>query len=402
MLGLPSLHKKEKIIAVADIGSDSVGVCIAKTNPRGTVAVLSSERLILRFEERTREQTINGILSLLKEACDKTLSEYSRNSGRTGAKPVSAAYAIIHGPWADSKTVRAASSFDREERITDAMISGLAKQALEMEKDKATPPSLPAEASAQAGVRNRLFEASVVRIELNGYPTKKPDGKRARIVSVAALLSECEPAIRAGTEETLQRTFLVRPNLRSGARALITVLNENPLHTHNHIVVDVAGESTDCIVIRKDVAAEHIAVPEGVRTILKRLTGSGMAEETLSLLRMVARDTCDSAECDKLNESLAKAESELVKIFGEAFGNLSAARKLPNELILIVESELSPWLSRFFARIDLGQFTVTGQPFSPLPLSAADLEGLAAAHAGALVYPDLAIAAAFVNSESQD
>lgn len=387
MFGINFPHHGEKIIAIADVGSDSVGVCIAKINPRGPALIFSSQRLVLQFEERTTEQTISGILSLLKEACEKTLAEYINLQIGNKAKSVSSAYAVIHSPWTNSRTSRAATAFEKEENITDAIIGELAQQAL---------------AGAGDIDRSKLFEAGVVRIDLNGYPTKKPAGKYAHMAGVAALLSECEPAIRAGVTETMQRTFSAsRPILHSGTRALLSIFHEWPDRSHNHLVIDIAGDSTNCVVIRKDVAAEHLTVPEGVRTIMKRIVGAGLTEGTLSLLRMVTRDTCNTPACEQLNASLAKVEPELVRIFGEAFGKLGAVRRLPNELLLVVEPELGSWLSRFFARIDFGQFTITTQPFSPSVLAPEDLQGFAVAVGRVAVTVPLAVAAEFVNSEEQ-
>ncbi|HEY4514359.1 MAG TPA: hypothetical protein VJH69_03505 [Candidatus Paceibacterota bacterium] len=397
----------QKVVAVADVGSDSVGVCIAKLNEAGPAWILASERAVLQFEDRTKEQMISGVLSLLSETAEKALAQYST---KANPAPVSEAYAIIKEPWASSTTSRVATSFDKEELITDGMIAELARKAPDVEK---------------ISDRKNIFEAGVVRIELNGYPAKKPIGKHAHMIEIAALVSECEPTIRNGVTEALQKTFPgAEIALHSGIRALLSVFHDwasspkpessrqvghtgagmafaSDARTRHHFVVDVAGDSTNCVVIRKDIAAEHLATPEGVRTILKRVVGSGMTEEKISLMRMLMRDACSGPACDELRTSLSKAEPELARIFGETFSKLSAMRRLPNDLVLIVEPDLAPWLLKFFSRIDFCQFTSTTQPFAPTAVGQNDINRLAVPVPGVSIGAGLAVAVGFVNSKAE-
>ena len=398
----------QKVVTVADVGSDSVAVCIAKLNENGPAWILASERAVLKFEDRTREQTISGVLSLLGEVCEKVIASYAQSKS---GEPVSLAYAIIKEPWVSSRTSRVGTVFEREERINDEIIGELARKAPDVEK---------------IADRANIFEAGVVRIELNGYPTRKPVGKFAHNIEVAALVSECEPTIRKGVTDILQKTFPgSKPILHSGIRAILSVFHDwsaptalrvfpqhsedasktmafaSETHTRHHFVIDIAGDSTNCVVIRKDIAAEHLALPEGVRTILKRVAGHGLTEEKLSLMRMVMRDTCSGAACDELKASLGNAEPELVRIFGETFSKLSSGRRLPNDLVLIVEPDLAPWMIKFFSRIDFCQFTSTTQPFTPTAVGQNDISHLAVPSPGVSIGAGLAVAVGFVNSKAE-
>jgi hypothetical protein len=116
------------------------------------------------------------------------------------------------------------------------------------------------------------------------------------------------------------------------------------------------------VIIRKDGITQYAVAPEGLSTLLKRVTQGGLPEETLSLLRMLSTDACSTTACKSVKDSLAKAEPELVRSFGEVFASLSATRKLPNACMLAAPAELTPWLQSFFERIDFSQFTATTQP----------------------------------------
>jgi len=387
MLTLPFAHKHEKVIAIADVASDSAGACIALVRDDEPASIICAERSELTFDEKSPHQTGTNIISALEDASGKVMRVYSKLQDKGAGRPISSVHAIIHAPLITSQTSRAVISFEREEPITHEIIGSLAKSALE---------------SAKQLDRSRLFEGGMASIELNGYRTGKPIGKRAHTVSVAALTSECDPDMRAKITESLRKGFGAQnPILHSDTRALLLGMHMNPVHTNRHLVVDVSGDSTNCLVIHKDAAAEHLTVPEGVRTILKRIVGNGMPEETLSLMRMVSRDACSTPACDQLNTSLTRVETELAKTFGEAFGKLISERRLPNDLVLIVAPDFAPWMSNFFSRIDFGQFTVTTRQFSIHTLTVEDVRASVASNSSSKVDAWFALATALGSTQEQ-
>ncbi len=387
MLPLPFAHKREKVIAIADISSDSAGACIALVRDGAPAAILCAERSSLTYDDKTPEQTITGILSLLEDAAAKVLRVYSKLQNKRPIIPVSSVHAIIHTPLVTSQTARAETSFETEELITQDTIGSLARTALASQKELD---------------KSRLFEAGVSSVDLNGYRTGRPVGKRAHAVSVATLISQCEPELRAQIIDTLRKGFGAQhPELHSDTRALLLGTHANSIRANIHLIVDMSGDSTNCVVIHKDAAAEHLVMPEGVRTILKRIVGNGIAEEKLSLMRMVSRDACSTSACEELNASLARVEPELVKIFGEAFSKLISERRLPNDLVLIVAPDFAPWLGNFFSRIDFGQFTVTARQFAVHTLTTEDMRASVAGNLGPKVDAWLSLGTALASAEEQ-
>lgn len=383
MSSLSFAHGSGKVIAVADVGSDSVGAAVVHVLPGEPAAILVTEKLTLPFEDRAPEQTISGVLSLLDDACKKVTAKYAAVYAKKRARPVVGAYAVIHPKWTSTKTLQNSKVFPLEERITEGIIEGLARSTIGGE---------------QQLDRSKLIEASVVSVELNEYKVRNIEGKHAHSILVSTLLSECEPAIRTGVTETLRRSFpSSAPILRSATHALFSVLHEVAPQARNQTIVAIESDSTNCIVIRKDSVMEHIAVAEGTSTILKKIASDALAEETLSLMRMMSRDACETDACQKLSASLASIEPELARVFGEAFTRLTTIQRLPNALTIVAKPEFAPWLRAFFSRVDFGHFTVTTQPFAPTVLSA---EGLACfSEAPADTDISVLLAASFVNME---
>ncbi|MDO8561560.1 MAG: hypothetical protein Q7S05_01905 [bacterium] len=385
MFGVSSSHKKKQVAVVVDIGSGHVGYALVEVRGKEIPIMLAYARSVLPFEERTPAQTKSAILSLVGEMCKKAAETYSGLRAQKSLPPISASYAIFQGPWARSEISRAETAFEIDRRINGEMIEGLGRHALE---------------SANKLDTKNLFEAAVIRVDLNGYPTLKPLGKQAHAIAVSTLISECEPDISTKVEEILKGSFpSAKPNLRSRVCMLLSALSEVKGQPRDSVIIDMENEATNCIVVRHGLATEHFLVPEGTRTILKRIS-KVMPEETLSLMRMVSRGTCSTPECEKLNASLALAEPDIVRVFGDALVTLIERRRLPNYLVLIAEPALSEWLSVLFSKIDFSQFTITTRQFTPVALTP---EGLreSVLSTGTGIDAGLLLAASFVNREEQ-
>ena len=385
MFGFGNAHHG-KTVAVADIGGGSAGVAIVSIPKSGPSRVESLARSILPIESRSPEARAALVMGLLKEASEKAVASYAKNANATSSPQFEGAYAIIRAPWIRTKTARAESVLKEETLVSSAMISKLATEALQSDTDLD---------------HARILEASIVRVKLNGYPTARPERKYAHQIDASMLLSECHPWIRFSVEETLRKTFSCRaPALRSGTRAIMTVLRESGILTKDSLVVNMTSGATNLITVRKGVVSEVEHVLEGSWTIVQRIAGSKMPEEVFSLIRLWAEDRCEREACASIQKSMAEVEPELVKIFGEAFSKMATIRRLPNTLILLVPEDLEEWLAKFFSRIDFSQFTLTTQPFTTNVSTMKTLSNMLSYREGVVPDPGLAVASALVNIEA--
>ncbi len=354
MFGMHLKRPREKIVAVADIGSGSAALAIIAIPPEGPARLLSARRSILPLEERAPAAIVAAIGRHLLETGQQVLSDHQKKGGRAPAS----VYAVVRAPWTQSKTIGARIAFSKPTKVTGPMISKLAEQAVAAEKV----------------LKTGVLEAGVIRVEMNGYPTSKPVGKPCSELSVAALLSVCEPSLRETVNGALQQLFSGRRIImRSGVHAILSVMRNMPDVPEDYLVVDMASEGTNFMVVRDSVTTDHGTSTEGKTTILKRISPDGVPEHTVTLLRLIARGECHDAACDTLNTAMAKAEPDIVRVFGEVIAKLVAPRRLPNHLILATHDDLAPWLSTLFSRIDFAQFTATTQPFIVHALKPVDL-----------------------------
>jgi len=383
MFDLHLARKRGKIIAVADIGSGSAAFAVVAIKAGKPAQLLTAERSVLPLEERAKEATVAALGDQLVQAGQKVLRSYAQ-SGKKVA-PIDKVYCIIRAPWSRSRSVQAMGSFPEPRVITGQMISTLAKHALddEQELDK-----------------QQILEAAVVRVELNGYETREPEKKVAQRVSVSALVSDCDAGIRAAAAQALSTLVPHLPVVyRSSTRALLSALHGLPNHEEDHLIIEIGSGGSNLTTVRDGEIGEQRTVPEGVASILKRLAPTGMPEETRALVRMVDNDQCSTTACEEIQAAMAKIEPELVRSFAEGMAACAVQRKLPTNLMLVVQADFIPWLSKFFTRIDFTQFTATTQPFSVKVLTVAELSGAVVPAEHMILDAGLALSVALVNRE---
>lgn len=351
---------REKPVLILDVEGGSVAVAIALLKPNSPARIIFNERAYISPTERTQGRHTTAIIALTKEVLARTLKQYTDSPHARKHSTIQSIHTVVGVPWIRSRSAVAEEVYPSEKNISDAAIKNLAKEALKQ----------PSELH-----QSNIFESSVTRVQLNGYPTGKPVGKRAHHLSVTVFQSEMLEDMKRGIESAVFATLPGRTiDFRSSSRVALTTLHERARANH-YLYIAVGSTDTECVAVHKEDMNEHAVVPLGTSLVTQRLAGeNGLPDEVFSLLRMHMNDTCAAPACGALLTSLAKLEPELVKLFGDAFATIAKTRKIPNTCFLASHPDIAPWLEHFFARIDFAQFTVTAQPLTIEVLSPKHLQ----------------------------
>ncbi|MBI5644975.1 hypothetical protein HY970_02645 [Candidatus Kaiserbacteria bacterium] len=351
MLGLSNSPRAERSIVVVDVVPGGVGAAILSLTPDGSAHIIASHRSMVTLEVETPEHSI----AALGERMDAVLG--ALRSARP-TLPISEVYCVIHSPWARSSMVSSKSEYTGPTEIDQHAITDTARASM---KD------------ARGIDLKNLFEARAVRIWLNGYPVQMPEGKQAQTLEIVSLLSDLDPELRSSIEVSVHHTFAnAKVVFRSAIRTFLDALARIPSADGSYLVVDMGVDATEIVSVRDSAIAGTRTVSEGLRTILARVAPDRPVQESLSTIRMLLRDACEGEACNQIREAIAKAEPELVRIFGEVIGELAAGERVANKLVLIAHEDLQEWLEQFFTRIDFTQFTLTTLPFVTYAMSSAD------------------------------
>lgn len=375
------LPLRDDLIAIVDIVQGSVRAAIVSGRRGHPLTVHAHAYGLIAIDEETAEHAIAALSSRIEETCTRVHNVVTEKGIRGRIKT---AYCFVHEPWAHSGVSRAREDYTEETRIRDAHISKVAAVALSRIKEMEP---------------KGMVEAAVLRTWFNGYPVSNPDNKSAHSLAVSVIGSEIDERVRKRAEAAIHRSFPVAEiKWRSFSRAVQQTLGALYLQDENYLAVDMCLDTTHILSVRDGILSGEKIVPEGVRTILKRLDPKRPAEETLGYIRMLIRDACEGTACEAIQKAMAVVEPELVKVFGSAFSALASERKLANSLVLIAHPDIIDWMKQFFSRIDFSQFTTT-----TLPLSVATYDaGLAGLTVDSPLHAALALDSSFVNRELQD
>ena len=360
-------HREGKVVCIVSVASDGASVCFARMGKEKS-HLLFTKRALLSLEERGDEQARVAVVAQLETLLKEVANRYSPES----------IHVVIHAPWSTFRTVSGSAAFDNDRPVTKSLIDEVARKALE-------------------GIEKKDAEAGVVRVFLNGYPTERPLGKRARTIETIVYGGAVDASLRAGVEHSIGTYFAGRKVVfHTSARVFLAVAHEHLSHLNRFVILSIQGAS-ECMVIRHETETQSGNIREGLSAILTRIAPRGLPEETLSLIKMAESDACATDACNAIKEAVARAEPELVRSFGDMFSALASVRRLPNDLLLFAPFELTPWLTHFFTRIDFSQFTATTQPFSVVTMQPGDTERLVTFEAGVTPDPACATQAAAVH-----
>lgn len=362
---------------------------MAQISPDGSEPVMAaSERVYLPMSDNSSKDIVPGLAQALKDAAARSLAKFTALDARLFAPPTGL-YIFLHAPWATSRNVPLYRDLGKDTFITDALISAMAKESL---------------SSGRAVSTGTLMEATVASILINGYATHAPNGKRGREIRIDTLIGESDPGFRTTISAAIESTFpALKPQWRTHTRAVIRALDDRLHGPANCVVLDIGGEATTILVIRKGRIEAQEIIEGGTRALLSAVASGSLPEEVLSIMKMIERDECSTDACQRVASALAAQETSLIRSFGEKFTMMAAKRRLPHQMYLLTRSELTGWFTRFFARLDFSQFTVTSLPFSVDQINANRDEGDEGNTAqGVVMDTALYLGAQLVNSESKD
>ena len=379
------MRKKKRIAAIIDIGTSSAAVAIVQVNVGTPSTVIAFHRIFFGAGSE-KKNSPESIASLVREAGARVKAELEKKRDHAAIIPHST-YIFSRAPWSHSATHTVVDRFPEDIKITSSEIDERAEKVL---------------AGLSENENAKLLEASVMRIEVNGYPTPRPIGKRGHILKATILASDVDLAFKSAVSEAVMALFpKIKPEWRTHTRAIMGLLREHPANFRDAIVADIASEGSDFIVVKDGVIAQQVATTECGNSILGRIATGSMHEETLTLLRMFERDRCATDVCNALKERMGHAEIDLVKVFGDVFAKMAASGRLPTKMLLCTIPDMAPWMSRFLSRIDFSQFTITAQPFSISIVNPESLTQWVVAETGIVVDVSLLLACTLVHIENE-
>ena len=208
-------------------------------------------------------------------------------------------------------------------------------------------------------------------MELNGYETKSPLGKTAKTVRIHAYLSAGMKEINRKIEDQFLQDFGgPKLSFRTFPFVVFQILNELSLNEEELFLIDIGGEISDLILVRKNSLEKIISFPYGRNFLLRKISSAfnTFPEEASSILGSYLKEHRHEEEAEKISKIIEETKKEWGDSFETAvknlFESLPAGGPLPQNLYLLGDEAVASELVKSAGEERFSRFTVLGKPFN--------------------------------------
>lgn len=366
-----------RVVAVVDLDGDSVGVVLLQVIPTMPFAVLGERRMQLPASDRSFEHSASRLAELLEMATNDLLTTI-----RGMSYVVDTVYVVLRLPWASTHLVRRAVYSGKEVPVTREFINTVAMNAISSD----IVPS-----------QDDFFEGRVMRVELNGYPTNDPLGKRARAINLTLLMSESAKRERDVLSAVLQRLFPVaQVEWRSGTRALVHAMRSRDESEKEYLFIEIGSYKSQLTLVQEGVITGHEVVPFGMHSFLQ---GGEVSEDTIRDVLDVHRVARHAPSIDSsVRAHIARKGEEAAAFFLPAMNALLAGHHVPDRIHVLAPEVSHAWFSHVLDRPECVQFKRNIGSCQIAPVNAAIFSPVFHS-ADAVKDPSLAVGCALVHNE---
>ncbi|GMQ94964.1 MAG: hypothetical protein BMS9Abin13_074 [Patescibacteria group bacterium] len=335
--------KKEKRVAILDIGSSSVGGAIVLLKEDGKPNVIYSTRKEIAFQDKL---DFERFFTLMLKTLKSVLVEMEKVAGG----PPKSFFCLLSSPWYTSATRIVNVSKDKPFTVTPQIVDMLIEsEARAMSTAVGTNKKTGEEESEIMDIQN-------IQIKLNGYETSNPYDKSVRNIEIALFISMSSKRVLDSVKKEIFKIFHSR-HVRFSSFALVALSTLRDIFTDkdDFLFMDVTGEVTDVSIIRNNVLMETISFPLG-KNFLTREAMKGLSatpEEAMSMLTMYREGTSAASTARRLESILSDARKKWLTFFADSLRNLSRELSVPNTVFLAASQDIAWWFAK---SIEKGKF----------------------------------------------
>ena len=358
MAALFSGSKSGSVSLLLHIGSGSIGGLLVQNFEDRPPLILytARESIVLRKRaDHGKEYT------MMKNSLDRVIE---RVLGGVGTKTIhisklSSIVCILSSPWYVSQTKIISLEHKQPITISNDFIDTMTDKEIESFKKDINKNN----SNGDEVNNNILIESHIIHIKLNGYPVKKPFGKKASIIEIAMIMSFAPQGIIKVVEEASKKLSHVgKVDFHTFSLAGFTVIRDIFPDIENFIFTEIGGEVTDVAIVKKGVLLETISLPLGSYTLVRSISESlnVLPDIALSYLSMDTDDAIHQELKANITSAKENARETWLKAFGNALSVLSEEIFLPRELFLISEQGTGDFFLALIKNSKFKNIAITG------------------------------------------
>jgi len=357
--------KKDRVIAIFDIGSDSIGgaIAIIPENPDEMPTILKSIRNTIKYKHDTNfKSTMREALSALKLTA-RDLS--TKNTGRLDEIVCS-----LTSPWSSSETKKISlsnpKSFVFSQKIADDLIAKESSSILKEYEGREN----------NDGYKEHIIEKIVTDVFLDDKITHKPVGKKCKFLDLNMTISVAPQIFLNETTEILNKEFHSTPiSFYSFAIMSYLMIRESYVGLESHLLLDISGEVTDLSVINNGVFKSKVSFPFGKKTIMRHLSLKLRIEirDAEELFRLYYQKNLSTELRNKLIPTFNAIEKFWSEELRLCLSNIPKKYTLPEVIFLTIDSDMRNWFFEIFKKEEFSQNITLNNKFKVVMLDESEL-----------------------------
>ena len=332
-MGFLSFGKnKEKIVAIFDVGSGSVGGAIVKidTTGKNMPIILKSIRSEIKYRE---DRNFDLFLIDMIEAFNITLNALYES--KIGApKEI---FCTLSSPWyvSENRLIKMARehSFIFNEHILDELVEKEINNITESYKKKYNNSS-------------EVLEHQVMGISLNGYSVSNPFKKHTKSVeiniSISLSLKSCLDKIR----ESLSKVYPhAEVSFSSFVMNSFIAIRDKYVSPDSYLLIDIGSEITDLGIVSKGILKISLSFPFGNKKLYQIICDQLKIElrDAKELFNLFSKDALASPQKEELMKALKLVESEWGNAFRQCLKVMPNTFSLPETMFLTIDNDTKKW-----------------------------------------------------------
>lgn len=352
--------KKEKLVAIFDIGSGSVGGALVSIpfDKKALPTIIKSTRtdIVTRKEVDFNLFLKDMILSL--GFASKSLSE-----SRLGAPDE--IICVLASPWYISETRLIKMSKEHSFTFTKKVVDEL------LAKELSSLDTLYKNKYGDIESKPEVIEHPIVGVSLNGYHVDEPLGKKTNSIEINMIISLTPRICLDKIKDTISKSFHSTPiSFSSFIVASYISVRDKYMNQDSYLLLDIGGEVTDVGIISRGILKDSISFPYGKKTLFRDICNKLKVEprDAHEIFSLFNKETLSDKEKEKIIPILESIKKSWGGSFRECINTLPRTLTLPNVMFLTIDSDIKEWFVKVINNEEYIQSMVPNKKFTLVTL----------------------------------
>lgn len=338
-----SFLKKEtrKIVAVFDIGSDSIGGSLVdfSSDPQKIPKIIKSYRKDIPFKDKIE-------FNLFMDDMIKTLNDVVVNISTSGVAAPDKISVILSSPWYISESRHVVY----EEKYPFVFSEKVSNKILNQELYKIKKNHEKIYGEGDNGVS--VIGKEIIQVKLNGYIINEPINKKTKSVEMNMILTLASNNCIDSINHVIKSNFHEIPlQINSAMSSLYLSVRDKYHNIDSFMIVDIGGEVTDISIVLDGIPKNIISFPFGRQTFfryLKKWLDKDISE-TRSMFLMYQDGNLSAKEKEKMDKALEPIKKIWSEDLIEILKKIPEPRIIPSALFVLINKDVHSWFLSIFS-----------------------------------------------------